>query len=123
MRDIGTVCHRLYCCSGSTDGRKTHGRIDRWPNRTNGRTVEALGTSVLDRRNEWFDESEQLIKEKNTARARMLQHRSRANVDRYRQARNRQNSDLRRKKCQQEEQDRIAEEELCRASDTYTELL
>ena len=48
----------------------------------------------------------------------MLQHRTRANVDRYKQARNRQNSVLRRKKRQQEDRDRKAMEELYRVNDT-----
>ena len=48
----------------------------------------------------------------------MLQHRTRANVDRYKQARNRQNSVLRRKKRQQEDRDREAMEELYRVNDT-----
>jgi Reverse transcriptase (RNA-dependent DNA polymerase) len=81
--------------------------------------LAALGTSAPNRRNDWFDgECKQLVEEKNAARARMLQHRTRANVERYRQARNRQNSVFRRKKRQQEERDREAMEELYRANDT-----
>ncbi|XP_062709434.1 uncharacterized protein LOC134288470 [Aedes albopictus] len=48
----------------------------------------------------------------------MLQHRTRANEARYKQARNRQNSVFRMKKRQQEERDREAMEELYRAKDT-----
>ncbi|XP_055535307.1 uncharacterized protein LOC129724427 [Wyeomyia smithii] len=65
--------------------------------------VALLGTRALNHRNDWFDgECKRLVEEKNAARARMLQHRTRANVERYRQARNSQNSVLRRKKRQQE---------------------
>ncbi|XP_055527060.1 uncharacterized protein LOC129719690 [Wyeomyia smithii] len=70
-------------------------------------------------RNDWFDdECKQLVEEKNAARARMLQHQTRANVERYRRARNRQNSVLRKKKHQGEDRDRKAMEALYRANDT-----
>ena len=79
----------------------------------------ALGTAAPNRRNDWFDgECKQLVEEKNAARAKMLQHRTRANVERYKHARNRQNSILRRKKRQQEERDREAMEQLYRVNDT-----
>ncbi|XP_065092188.1 uncharacterized protein LOC135713044 [Ochlerotatus camptorhynchus] len=79
----------------------------------------ALGTAIPDRRNDWFDgECKLLVEEKNVARARMLQHRTRLNVERYRQARNRQNSVFRRKKRQQEDRDREAMENLYRVNDT-----
>ncbi|XP_058463637.1 uncharacterized protein LOC131437952 [Malaya genurostris] len=48
----------------------------------------------------------------------MLQHRTRANEERYRQARNRQNTVFRSKKRNQEDQDREAMEQLYRANDT-----
>ena len=67
----------------------------------------ALGTVPPDQRNDWYDgECEQLVEEKNAAWARLLQHRTRANEARYKQARNRQNSIFRRKKRQQEDRDR-----------------
>ena len=81
--------------------------------------VAALGSMAPERKNDWFDgECKQLVEEKNAARARMLQHRTRRNVERYRRARNRQNSVLRRKKRQQEDRDREAMEELYQANDT-----
>lgn len=77
-----------------------------------------LGTMEPSRRNDWFDgECKQLIEEKNTARASMLRHRTRANEERYRLARNRQNSIFRRKKRQQEDRDREAMEHLYHVND------
>ncbi|XP_062715888.1 uncharacterized protein LOC134291753 [Aedes albopictus] len=82
-------------------------------------SATALGFATPNHRNDWYDgECEQLKKEKNAAWARMLQHRTRANGARYKQARNRQNSVFRMMKRQQEERDREAMEELYRAKDT-----
>lgn len=84
-----------------------------------GAAETALGAEVPNRGNDWFDgECQQLVEEKNAARARMLQHRTRANEERYRRARNQQNSVFRRKKRLQEDQDREAMELLFRANDT-----
>lgn len=64
-----------------------------------GAAETALGAEVPNRGNDWFDgECQQLVEEKNSARARMLQHRTSANEERYRRARNQQNSVFRRKK-------------------------
>lgn len=84
-----------------------------------GASEAVLGNEVPNRGNDWFDgECQQLVEEKNAARARMLQRRTRANEERYRQARRQQKTVFRRKKRQQEDQLREEMELLYRAGDT-----
>ena len=79
-----------------------------------GSTAETvLGERVPNRRNDWFDgECQKLVDEKNAARKRMLQFRTRSNVERYKNAQSQQKRIFRNKKRQQEDLERQQMEEL-----------
>lgn len=84
------------------------------------RTAETvLGTTEPNCKNDWFDgECQQIVDEKNAARKKMMQLRTRGNVDRYKQVLKEQKRVFRKKKRQLEDQEREEMEEFFRANDT-----
>ncbi|XP_065080620.1 uncharacterized protein LOC135703351 [Ochlerotatus camptorhynchus] len=78
-----------------------------------------IGYVERSRRNEWFDEeSRAILEEKNAARAVMLQHGTRQNVERYKQKRKQQTRIFREKKRRLEEAECEEMELLCRSQET-----
>ncbi|XP_055632406.1 craniofacial development protein 2-like [Toxorhynchites rutilus septentrionalis] len=87
-------------------------------------TIEETATVVLGEettspRNDWFDgECQQAMERSKTARKNYLSIATRENLARYRRARNKLTTILRRKKRQQEDRDRDELEQLFQANDT-----
>ena len=84
----------------------------------NSTAQEVLGTVDQNRRNDWFDgECQELLNVKNAARQRMLQRRTRQNVERYKQALKEQKRVFKIKKRQLEDLEREEMEELFHTND------
>ena len=78
-----------------------------------------LGHVERSRRNDWFDEEcQQVLEEKNVARALMLRQATRLSVARYRQKRRQQTRLFREKKRRQEEEECEELEQLSRSHET-----
>lgn len=85
-----------------------------------GSAAEAtLGSAIRVSRNDWYDdECQRITAEKKAAYDRKLHKATRGNVERYRQARNRQVAVFKLKKRQQEDRDCAEMEQLFRANET-----
>ncbi|XP_038106367.1 uncharacterized protein LOC119766064 [Culex quinquefasciatus] len=85
-----------------------------------GSAAEAtLGSAIRVSRNDWYDdECQRIIAEKKAAYDRKLHKATRGNVERYRQARNRQVAVFKLKKRQQEDRDCAEMEQLFRANES-----
>ncbi|KRF97428.1 uncharacterized protein Dwil_GK26988, partial [Drosophila willistoni] len=104
------------------------GELDEAPLEDCWRTVKAaindaaesnVGYVGRSRRNDWFDEEcQEVLKEKNAARAVMLQQGTRQNVERYKRKRQQQTRLFREKKRRLEETECEEMEQLCRSQET-----
>ncbi|XP_062704877.1 uncharacterized protein LOC134287218 [Aedes albopictus] len=85
----------------------------------NNAAESTIGYVERSRRNDWFDEEcRAVLEEKDAARAVMLQHGTRQNVERYRQKRKQQTRLFREKKRRLEEAECEEKEPLCRSQET-----
>ncbi|XP_062714037.1 uncharacterized protein LOC134290845 [Aedes albopictus] len=85
----------------------------------NNAAESTIGYVERSRRNDWFDEEcRAVLEEKDAARAVMLQHGNRQNVERYRQKRKQQTRLFREKKRRLEEAECEEMELLCRSQET-----